>query len=274
MAEGQNIESALLAEDKSSGEAPKTSEAKQQPEIERNRMGATSRQKRKRAPPTDADLDAELLAHFHRLCLWEYFIYASHQGKDRLIKEVFGERFAVDSTKYKELRQSAMDKVKNFKARTLEYAEVFVHQELRNTPALEKGTRSLWVAYFKGRFSAKSFLSVWHVMKGLLDVDKSHALGIWFMKSIFSEVLAETIEFVLACKNLGVGADGRMRRDENARKKFVAAYTGIFMAPAFNNVAKRHFYELQETSRGQKKVKVPPDLTVLERLELDAPPEA
>ncbi|KAI1007589.1 hypothetical protein K3495_g636 [Podosphaera aphanis] len=62
--------------------------------------------------------------------------------------------------------------------------------------------------------------------------------------------------------------------DANARKKLVVTRTGIFLASASDKVVKRHVHELQKIYRGHKKLKVLPDLSILDRMNLDAPAPA
>lgn len=84
--------------------------------------------------------------------------------------------------------------------------------------------------------------------------------------AMFSNICREVAVYVRACDKLST-ARGSKSIDQTARKDLLAAYDSLFTMPAFISagIEKRHFKELQLTTRNSKKSKVAPDTSLHER---------
>ena len=82
-------------------------------------------------------------------------------------------------------------------------------------------------------------------------------------------MVLETADFERSCEAARESGLGNHKGiDSAARDKFVAAYTAMFDLHGFKAINEDHFGKGQEHSRGQKRVKVTPDRSVHERIEL------
>lgn len=93
--------------------------------------------------------------------------------------------------------------------------------------------------------------------------------------AIFKNLCAEMIPYIRACNASAERTAGVTTICPTARRTLLDAYSALFTAEVFINadIEKRHFHELQDRTRGQRKKKVTPDLSMHQRVLVDeAPP--
>lgn len=136
-----------------------------------------------------ADLTTEQREFFEAECdrwtRWNIFLIHSVANHRDLLRFVWGDRIAADSSQWNTSYKRILDSNRSFKSKTLAKIRNLVARQIEADATLLLATDQAYTDKINREFSAQTYFSCFAFIKDHLDFEGSTDLGKWFVKSKF-----------------------------------------------------------------------------------------